>query len=386
MQIPLSRVAADQRGLIAAFREAGGKSYQDASSVAESRANYERSCAANGLAPDAVAHVEDVAVGSFGVRVYDPRPARASASASGSGLASDSAAASASVSTSASAPGSDRSLGRIDGPTSTDSTGGAFEAASYRAAADPVIVFAHGGGWVIGSLETHDSVCRRIATLTGLPVVAIDYRLGPEAPFPAGHEDCRDAVAWVRDAAAERSWDANRIVTIGDSAGGGIAAVLASQPSMHVADTTVIGQVLLYPMLDVANESAGFARITDGVPLTAATIRWFVENYVLDEALRSDPRVSPLPAVTEDGPAQPPAWILSLGLDPLADEALEYSRRLALGGTHVELVHLPDHAHGLFTSAGKIATGERMLEQAADFILRAVAAAANEDSLARASA
>lgn len=326
MEIPLSRVAADQRTLIAAFRDAGGTSFQDADSVEQSRLNYEKSCAANGLAPDAVASVEDVAVGSFGMRVYDPRPARDSR--------------------------------------------------------DPVIVFAHGGGWVIGSLETHDSVCRRIATLTGLPVVAIDYRLGPEVPFPAGHEDCRDAVEWVRDVAAERSWDASRIVTLGDSAGGGIAAVLAFESSMRVEGTQVIGQVLLYPMLDVANETAGFERITEGVPLTANTIRWFVENYVLDPDLKSDPRVSPLLAVTEEGPAQPPAWILSLGLDPLADEAIEYARRLAQSGTHVELVHLPDHAHGLFTSAGKIRTGERMLEQAADFILRTVAATVPAEALA----
>lgn len=340
MQIPLSRVAADQRPLISAFRDAGSKSYQDAGSVDQSRLNYEKSSAANGLAPDAVASVEDVAVGAFGVRVYDPRPTGVSA-------------------------------------------GGAS-----GAAADPVIVFAHGGGWVIGSLDTHDSVCRRIATLTGLPVVAIDYRLGPEVPFPAGHEDCRDAVAWVRDAAPERSWDASRIVTIGDSAGGGIATALAFEPSMQVPGTSVIAQVLLYPMLDVANESPGFSRITEGVPLTADTIRWFVENYVLDASLRSDPRVSPLLAVRADSGAessaqhsaalQPPAWILSLGLDPLADEAFEYARRLALGGTHVELVHLPDHAHGLFSSAGKVRTGETMLEQAAEFILRMVTAGASK--------
>ncbi len=357
MQIPLSRVAADQRPLISAFRDAGSKSYQDAGSVEQSRLNYEKSCAANGLAPDAVASVEDVAVGAFGVRVYDPRPSGVSAATL--------------VDSSADSP-----LGRIDRPVEAETPSSPGSSASLRENADPVIVFAHGGGWVIGSLDTHDSVCRRIATLTGLPVVAIDYRLGPEVPFPAGHEDCRDAVAWVRDVASSRGWDPSRIVTIGDSAGGGIATALAFEPSMQVPGTSVIAQVLLYPMLDVANESAGFSRITEGVPLTADTIRWFVDNYVLDASLRSDPRVSPLLAVDASGPAQPPAWILSLGLDPLADEALEYARLLALGGTHVELVHLPDHAHGLFSSAGKVHTGGVMLEQAADFILRMVAAEA----------
>ena len=318
--IPLDEVAADQRPLIEAFREAGGKSFQDAESIEACRASYEASSVRNGLAPDEVAHVEDVAIGEgderFSVRVYDPRESR--------------------------------------------STG------------DAVLLFFHGGGWVIGSLDTHDPVCRRLATRTGLPVVAVDYRLGPEFRFPAGHLDCRRAVEWLRDEADARGWDATRIVTVGDSAGGGLATVIAAEPSMRVEGTGFAAQVLLYPMVDIANEAASYERIVEGFPLTTATIRWFAANTIADPADARDPRISPLLGVQAGDAPQPPAWVLSLGLDPLADEAIDYAGRIARNGTHVETVHLPHHAHGLFTSAGRIATGEAMLDRAAEFSHRFV--------------
>lgn len=289
--------------------------------MAASREGYERSSAANGLPRDEVASVEDVSIGEgderFGVRVYDPRP---------------------------------------EGTASVS---------------DAVIVFAHGGGWIIGSLETHDPVCRRLARLTGLPVVAIDYRLGPEHHFPAAHIDSRRTIEWVRDEAAARSWNANRIVTAGDSAGGGIATALAFEPSMLVEGTQIAAQVLMYPVVDVSAESPGYARVEEGFPLTAGTMRWFAQEFLAQPEDGFDHRVSPLLAVREpDAAAQPPAWVITLGHDPLAEEGVEYTRLLAERGTHVELTHLPGHAHGIFTSAGKIRSGEDQLAHAADFILR----------------
>lgn len=316
--IELSEVAADQRPLIEAFRANGSRSFQDAGSMAASREAYETSSAANGLAKDELALVGDVAIGSgdeqFGVRVYDPR--------------------------------------------------------AERSAADAVLVFFHGGGWVIGSLETHDAVCRRFATRTGLPVVAVDYRLGPEFPFPAAHLDCQRAIEWVRDESTARGWNAERIVTVGDSAGGGLATALAFLPSLAVDGTEIVAQLLLYPVLDLANESPSYAKIEEGFPLTANSMRWFAENFLADPADASDPRVSPLLAVELGDAPQPPAWVLSLGLDPLADEAIEYAGLLARNGTRVEHVHLPHHAHGLFTSAGKIRTGEEMIDRASEFLER----------------
>lgn len=319
--LPLEAVSLDQREMIAAFRAAGSKSFQDAESMAASREGYERSSAANGLLPDQISVVEDVSIGKgaerFGVRVYDPRPA------------------------------------------------------STQQDTDAVILFAHGGGWIIGSLDTHDAVCRRLATLTGMPVVAIDYRLGPEHRFPAAHEDSRRAVEWLRDEAPARFWDVSRIVTVGDSAGGGIATALAFEPSLRVSGTKVAAQVLLYPVVDVSAESAGYARIEEGFPLTADTMRWFAREFLASNEDGFDHRVSPLLAMREPNAApQPPAWIITLGLDPLAEEGLEYARLLAERGTHVELTHLPGNAHGIFTSAGKIRAGEAQLVRAAEFITR----------------
>lgn len=321
--LPIEAVAADQREMIAAFRAAGSRSFQDAGSMTASREGYERSSAANGLPRDEVTLVEDVSIGEgserFGVRVYDPRPA------------------------------------------------------GDRAATDAVILFAHGGGWIIGSLDTHDPVCRRIATLTGLPVVAIDYRLGPEHRFPAAHDDSRAAVEWLRDEAEDRSWDATRIVTVGDSAGGGIATALAFEPSLQVTGTAVAAQVLLYPVVDVSAESAGYARVEEGFPLTADTMRWFAREFLASSDDGFDHRVSPLLAARQPEVAsQPPAWIITLGHDPLAEEGLEYARLLAECGTHVELTHLPGNAHGIFTSAGKIRSGEEQLVRVAEFISRQV--------------
>lgn len=319
--LPLEAVAPDQREMIAAFRAAGSRSFQDAATMAAAREGYERSSAANGLLPDEIAHVEDVFIGEgterFGVRVYDPRPAGAPHTA------------------------------------------------------DAVILFAHGGGWIIGSLDTHDPICRRLATLTGLPVVAVDYRLGPEHRFPAAHDDSRRAIEWVLEEAGARSWNPMRIVTVGDSAGGGIATALAFEPSMQVAGTAVAAQVLLYPVVDVSAESAGYARVESGFPLTADTMRWFAREFLARPSDSFDHRVSPLLAARHpESPAQPPAWVITLGHDPLAEEGLEYARLLAARGTHVELTHLPGNAHGIFTSAGKIRSGEEQLARAAEFITR----------------
>ncbi|HCT15103.1 MAG TPA: alpha/beta hydrolase, partial [Corynebacterium nuruki] len=199
-RIPLEEVATDQRPSVRAFREAGEASYEDAASVEALRVSSAELSAAGALPPDDIAAVEDVDLGDFSVRVYDPR-----------------------------------------GGNSSGSTG-----------PSPVILYAHGGGWVIGSVDTHDSVARRLCSGTGLPVVSVNYRLAPEHPFPVPYTDCADALAWVRDAASDRHWDPDRVVVSGDSAGGGIAAGLASVPAAQVAGTTVVAQVLLYPSVDLA--------------------------------------------------------------------------------------------------------------------------------------
>ena len=326
--IPIEQIADDQRASVEAFRAAGGRSFQDAASVEEARANYVRSSGAAGFARIEVARVEDVTIGDgetqFGARVYDPRPV------------------------------------------------------ARRSSASPVVLFFHAGGWVVGNLDTHDTLCRRFADRLQLPVVAVDYRLGPEHRFPAAHDDAVHAVQWVRDEAVARGFDASRLITAGDSAGGGLATMLASQPAAAVDGTRIVAQVLLYPVLDLACDSRSYERVdaSAGVSLTAATMRWFAEQYLADPAEASDERCSPLRfaarVADEDAGAaatpQAPAFILSLGLDPLCDEIIAYAGLLARTGTEVEHLHLPRHAHGIFTTAGKVAAGGKLVARACAFI------------------
>jgi acetyl esterase len=331
-RIPLDQVAEDQRAAVRAFREAGEVSYEDAESVDALRISSAELSAAGALPPDDIASVEDVEVGEFTVRVYDPRD--------------------------------------LGDPSVTGA-----------AAPSPVIFYAHGGGWVIGSIDTHDSVARRLSSGTGLPVVSVDYRLAPEYPFPVPYTDCAEALAWVRDVASDRHWDPARVVVSGDSAGGSIAAGLASVPSAQVPGTTVVAQVLLYPSLDLAHETEGYRRVTAGFQLTAASVRWFADKLFsrpADPSDADDPRASPLAWLRGQEDAgtaveQPPAFILALGLDPLGTEAVDYAAALTRCGTEVELHYLPHHAHGLVSAAGKVATGEQLLGLTNAFITRILA-------------
>nr|WP_246526733.1 alpha/beta hydrolase [Plastoroseomonas hellenica] len=210
----------------------------------------------------------------------------------------------------------------------------------------PCLLYLHGGGWVFGDLDTHDGVCRRLANDARCCVVSVDYRLAPEHPFPAAIEDAAAALAWVARNAAELGIDGARIAVGGDSAGGNLAAVLALMGRDGSLPRSVF-QALLYPATDLTMASGSYARITEGVPLTATTMRWFIDHYTPDPASRQDWRASPLRATSLAG--LPPALVLSCGLDPLCDEARHYAERLAAEGVRVTALHLGDHIHGLLT-------------------------------------
>ncbi|MBA4022701.1 MAG: alpha/beta hydrolase [Gordonia sp.] len=301
-------VADEALGVVTAFRENGGRSFHHLG-VETARARYEESCARNGLAPDPIATVTDHTIDdTFGVRVYDPRP-----------------------------------LGQPS----------------------PVLVFIHGGGWVMGSLDTHDSLCRRLATLTGIPVVAVDYRLAPEHRYPAAIDDCRATVGWL-STSTDHDLDPTSLVLVGDSAGGQLAASLAIELTLEPAPLPVLAQVLLYPVTDLTTCSASHRRIVEGFPLVSDTMTWFADLYVGPDNDRARPDLSPLRAEIPTG--VPPAFVCTVDNDPLADEGIGYAAALARSGTEVQSVHLAGFAHGLFTSAGIIPRAERVLQQAADFV------------------
>ncbi|MXP65290.1 alpha/beta hydrolase [Roseomonas sp. M0104] len=221
-----------------------------------------------------------------------------------------------------------------------------YRGAGAPAAGLPCLLFLHGGGWVLGSLETHDWVCRRLARLLGACVVAVDYRLAPEHRFPAALEDCVAALRWLRAEAPALGIDAARLAVGGDSAGGNLAAVLA----LMARDGTVpplAFQMLLYPAVDLAMTGESYERITQGLPLTAATMRWFIDHYLPAPMDRTAWQASPLRARSLAGSA--PALVLTCGHDPLCSEGQLYAARLERENVRVAALHLADQFHGILT-------------------------------------
>ena len=224
------------------------------------------------------------------------------------------------------------------------------------------LLYLHGGGWVVGDLESHDGVCRRLANLAGCLVVAVDYRLAPENLFPAAVEDAAAALQWVADNAASLGTDRHRIALGGDSAGGNLAAVLALMGRDGAAPAAVF-QLLFYPATDFAMETKSYAEVTDDVPLTAATMHWFADHYVPTPSARRVWQASPALATSLAG--TPPAFVLTVGHDPLADEGIAYAQRLEREGVRVTALHLSDQPHGILTMGQVIGATEMVLQLAA---------------------
>jgi acetyl esterase len=214
----------------------------------------------------------------------------------------------------------------------------------------PVLVYFHGGGWVIGDLETHDTLCRELCNLSGTAVIAVDYRLAPEHPFPAAVDDALAATRWISDNAAALQVDANRLAVGGDSAGGNLAAVVALQ-ARDAGDLPVAFQLLIYPATDQRRGAPSHAANGQGYLLTQDTIAWFHDNYLGGSAHDQDWRASPLLASNHAG--LPPAFILTAGYDPLRDEGLQYAQKLSEAGSRATLVNFERQIHG-FILMGRV--------------------------------
>jgi len=212
----------------------------------------------------------------------------------------------------------------------------------------PVQVYFHGGGWVIGDLDSHDWVCRAVANAANCAVVSVDYRLAPEHPFPAAFDDALAATQWVAANAKLLNIDPARISIGGDSAGGNLAATVA----IALRDEGKIklrAQLLTYPIVDLTFQYD--ERFEKGVALTNGGMRDFIDKYVPDVAQRRDVRCSPLFAQTLKG--LPPALIILAGFDPLYDEGEAYATRLTSDGVDVTVKHYPGQMHG-FVSRPKM--------------------------------
>jgi acetyl esterase len=209
----------------------------------------------------------------------------------------------------------------------------------------PCLVFFHGGGWVIGDLETHDVVCRKLAQEGELIVISVDYRLAPEHKFPVAVDDAITSTKWIAANAGKLGIDASRLMVGGDSAGGNLAAVV-SLAARDGNGPKIAGQVLIYPATDFSMKHPSHSEPETSILLTHSVIRWF-SNHYLDGADINDWRASPARAKTLAG--LPPAYVLTAGADPLRDEGDEYAKRLKEAGVAVTYRHFPGQFHGFFT-------------------------------------
>jgi len=232
--------------------------------------------------------------------------------------------------------------------------GGAIPLRAYRGAttltgeALPVLVYFHGGGWVVGDLDSHDWTCRMIANAADCAVVSVDYRLAPEHRFPAAFEDSLAAVHWVAANAATLRVDPERISVGGDSAGGNLAAAVAIALRNEGA-IRLKAQLLTYPIVDLTAQYD--ARFAQGVALTNAGMRYYIDAYAPDEAQRRDWRASPMRATSLKGLA--PALLVLAGFDPLCAEGEAYAARLAREGVVTTVRRYPGQMHG-FASRAKL--------------------------------
>lgn len=227
------------------------------------------------------------------------------------------------------------------------------------AAAGPVILYMHGGGWVIGDLETHNSLCALIARLSGLRVIAVDYRLAPEHPYPVAHDDCLAAARFVSASPPELEAPVTAIAVAGDSAGGNLALYVATRLGRGV----VPAQMLFYPWLDCTGADEGsYHDLREGYLLDRRLLDRFRADYLPDAAHVSSIEASPLRHPL--APDLPPAIIVTAGLDPLRDKGRALAAGLAGQGGEVHFIEAAGLIHGMATMRKALPTGDRIVRRA----------------------
>lgn len=229
----------------------------------------------------------------------------------------------------------------------------------------PCLVFFHGGGWVIGNLDTHDVVCRMLAHEGELIVISVDYRLAPEHKFPAAADDAITATRWVSANAKQLGVDAAQLLVGGDSAGGNLAAVVALA-ARDGGGPKLAGQVLIYPATDFAMSHPSHSEPETSILLTHSVIKWFCNHYLNGAADIDHWKASPARAKTLDG--LPPAYVLTAGADPLRDEGAEYAARLKEAGVPMTYRHFPGQFHGFFTMGKLLQQANVAVSEIADWL------------------
>ena len=233
----------------------------------------------------------------------------------------------------------------------------------------PVILFFHGGGWVVGTLDTHDRMAAALANGTGLPVLSVDYRLAPEHPFPAGLDDCVAVAQALPEIAGEHGLRPTGYAVAGDSAGGNLAAAVA----LRLAGTehAPVHQLLYYPVIDADFGRLSYANAPEGGFLSLDMMRWFWDQYVSDSDERRHPHVSPIHAESHEGLA--PATLVLAGYDPLHDEGLAYGEAMKRAGVEVDIHDFPGGIHGFASMFGMAPIGDEALQVGIDALKKALA-------------
>jgi acetyl esterase len=235
----------------------------------------------------------------------------------------------------------------------------------------PLTLFYHGGGWVIGTLDTHDGTCRAIAQKSGSAVLSIAYRLAPEHRYPAAADDCYDALVWAAENAASLGIDASRLAVAGDSAGGNLAAAVAIM-ARDRAGPALRHQLLIYPVTDQDYSLPSYAENGDGsYYLSTDGMRWFWGHYLGETATNE----APLAAVlrTSDLSSLPSATVITAEYDPLRDEGNAYAEKLKAAGVPVDAATAPGMVHGFFSMFEAVPAAWQWIERGSENIRKAMA-------------
>ena len=261
-------------------------------------------------------------------------------------------------------PADDTPVGNVEN-RSIDGPGGQIPLRIYTPSAKgdappPIAMMFHGGGWVIGDLDTADSQSRELCAGAGCIVVSVDYRLAPEHRFPAAALDCFAATRWASENGTALGGDPKRVAVVGDSAGGNLAAVVTLM-ARDAGGPAIAAQVLVYPVTDgVRFDTASYRDCAEGYMLTAEAMHWFWDQYA-DPGERSDPRASPL--LADDLSGLPPALVMTAEYDPLRDEGEAYARALEAAGNTVECIRFDGFLHGFFAHGPTIPATRPAMEK-----------------------
>lgn len=225
----------------------------------------------------------------------------------------------------------------------------------------PILMWYHGGGWVIGNVRTHDGICRHLCQQINCVVVSVDYRLAPEHKYPAAADDCYAAIAWAAANADALNGDADRLAVAGDSAGGNLSAVV-SLMARDKGGPAIVHQLLVYPVTEFKLDTPSYTQNADGYLLTKAGMIWFWGHYLGNEGDGAEPYASPMRA--DDLSNLPPALVITAEFDPLRDEGEEYARRLTQAGIPTACTRYDGVVHGFFGMPELVDKGAQAIAEA----------------------